>query len=162
VLPEYRLTGGVGGWPQSYRDIRAAVNHLPELLAKLAQPRPVDIVLVGHSAGGHMAVCLARRADLPAGITRVVALAPAAENRRESATSTSSTHAHPRIPPSWRPSAGAVLDRARAAGRVGPVDAKPGQSLDQRAAELNRWITDLLTWRSHVMAAWDARLMTRS
>ena len=81
VLPEYRLTGRGGGWPQSYRDIRAAINHLPELLAQLAQPNPVDIVLVGHSAGGHMAMWLARRADLPAEITRVVALAPAADLR---------------------------------------------------------------------------------
>jgi acetyl esterase/lipase len=81
VLPEYRLTGGGGGWPQSYRDIRAAVNHLPELLAKLAQPSPVDIVLVGHSAGGHMVMWLTRRVGLPAEITRVVALAPAADLR---------------------------------------------------------------------------------
>jgi acetyl esterase/lipase len=81
VLPEYRLTGGGGGWPQSYQDIRAAVNYLPQLLAKLARPGPVDIVLVGHSAGGHMAMWLARRADLPAEITRVVGLAPAADLR---------------------------------------------------------------------------------
>jgi len=81
VLPEYRLTGRGGGWPQSYRDIRAAVNHVPELLAELARPSPVDVALLGHSAGGHMAMWLARRAGLPAGITRVVALAPAADLR---------------------------------------------------------------------------------
>lgn len=81
VLPEYRLTGGGGGWPQSYLDIRAAINHLPELLARLARPSLVDIVLVGHSAGGHMAMWLARRVGLPAAITRVVALAPAADLR---------------------------------------------------------------------------------
>jgi len=81
VLPEYRLTGGGGGWPQSYQDIRAAVNYLPQLLAKLARPGPVDIVLVGHSAGGHMAMWLARRTALPVEIIRVVALAPAADLR---------------------------------------------------------------------------------
>ena len=81
VLPEYRLTGGGGGWPNSYRDIRAAVNHLPQLLARLARPGPVDVVLVGHSAGGHMAMWLARRTGLPPEITRVVALAPAADLR---------------------------------------------------------------------------------
>jgi acetyl esterase/lipase len=81
VLPEYRLTGDGGGWPHSYQDIRAAVNHLPLLLAKFARPGPVDIVLVGHSAGGHMAMWLARRTALPVEITRVVALAPAADLR---------------------------------------------------------------------------------
>lgn len=81
VLPEYRLTGRGGGWPQSYRDFRAAVDHLPELLARLAHPSAVDIVLMGHSAGGHMAMWLARRAGLPAEFSRVVALAPAADLR---------------------------------------------------------------------------------
>ncbi len=81
VLPEYRLTGGGGGWPQSYRDIRAAIDHLPALLARLTQPTLVDTVLMGHSAGGHMAMWLARRTVLPAQITRVVALAPAANLR---------------------------------------------------------------------------------
>ncbi len=81
VLPEYRLSGSGGGWPQSYQDIRAAIRHLPELLATLDRPSPVEIVLMGHSAGGHMAMWLARRVGLPADVTRVVALAPAADLR---------------------------------------------------------------------------------
>ena len=52
---EYRRTGDVGGaWPGTYHDIKRAIEYLPQLSAY-----PVDlnnVALVGHSAGGHLAL----------------------------------------------------------------------------------------------------------
>lgn len=47
AVPEYRRVGGGGGWPATGRDVWAALDALPG-------GRPV--VLVGHSAGGHLAL----------------------------------------------------------------------------------------------------------
>ena len=75
---EYRSVGDPGGgWPGTGNDVARAV----ELVAEL----PVDqtrVVLVGHSAGGQLALWAAKRAQLP-----VVALAPVSDVR-ESATRT--------------------------------------------------------------------------
>ena len=64
---EYRRVGDPGGgWPGSAHDVALAVASLP-----------VDtrsVVVVGHSAGGHLALLAARRARLP-----VVALAPVSD-----------------------------------------------------------------------------------
>lgn len=63
---EYRRLGQSGsGWPGTYLDIGRAVNHL----RALAREYPLDlgrVVLVGHSAGGHLAMWAAARARLPA------------------------------------------------------------------------------------------------
>lgn len=52
---EYRRTGDPGGgWPGTFDDIRAGLAYLPEL-----REYPVDlnqVVVVGHSAGGHLAL----------------------------------------------------------------------------------------------------------
>lgn len=59
---EYRRVGSGGGWPGTFDDVAAAVDHLAEL--------DVDtdtLVAVGHSAGGHLAVWAAGRAALPEG-----------------------------------------------------------------------------------------------
>jgi acetyl esterase/lipase len=84
---EYRRLGkgrgGGGGWPMSFDDVAAGVDHL----ATLADPRlDLDrVVLVGHSAGGQLALWAAGRSRLPAGAVgavprveprAVVALAP--------------------------------------------------------------------------------------
>lgn len=45
---EYRRLDAGGGWPESARDVVAAIDHLGE---------PVDVV--GHSAGGHLALIAA-------------------------------------------------------------------------------------------------------
>ncbi len=52
--PGYRRTGeDGGGWPGTFQDIKAALNHVPQL------PKTVNtaqIILMGHSAGGHLAL----------------------------------------------------------------------------------------------------------
>jgi len=76
---EYRSRGDVGGmWPGAGDDVAAAIEFVDEL----AERYPVDperVVLVGHSAGGHLVLWGAKRAGLP-----VVALA-AVSDLRESA-----------------------------------------------------------------------------
>ena len=73
---EYRRVGDPGGgWPASGDDIARAVEFAAEL--------PVDhtrVVLVGHSAGGQLALWAAKRAQLP-----VVALAPVSDVRESAA-----------------------------------------------------------------------------
>lgn len=63
---EYRRTGpgGDGGWPRTFEDIAASVDHV----AALAEDFPIDrerVVVAGHSAGGHFALWAAGRAGLP-------------------------------------------------------------------------------------------------
>ncbi len=63
---EYRRTGLLGrggGWPATFDDVAAAVEHLRHL-------DEVDsgaVVLCGHSAGGHLALWAAARHRLPPG-----------------------------------------------------------------------------------------------
>ena len=77
---EYRSVGDPGGvWPGAGEDVAAAVEFVDELVAKY----PLDterVALVGHSAGGQLALWAAKRSRLP-----VVALA-AVSDLRESAT----------------------------------------------------------------------------
>ena len=61
---EYRRVGHPGGgWPGTFLDVAAATDHLK----KLAKNYPLDmdqVVAVGHSAGGHLALWLAIRHKL--------------------------------------------------------------------------------------------------
>ncbi len=77
ATPEYRRTGAGGGYPVTADDVRSAVRRLPGLLASvgLADPGGAPATVVGHSAGGHLAMWLAVQDDLPR-LRRVVALAP--------------------------------------------------------------------------------------
>ncbi|HEV2733554.1 MAG TPA: alpha/beta fold hydrolase, partial [Longimicrobiaceae bacterium] len=63
---EYRRIGDPGGaWTGTFQDAAAGTDHLREL----ARTRPLDlgrVVLAGHSAGGHLALWLAARRNLPA------------------------------------------------------------------------------------------------
>ncbi len=63
---EYRRIGDPGGgWTGTFRDVALGADHLREL----ARTRPLDagrVVLAGHSAGGHLALWLAARRNLPA------------------------------------------------------------------------------------------------
>ena len=84
---EYRRLGtgrgGGGGWPETFDDVAAGIDHL----AELGDPR-LDlgrVAAVGHSAGGQLALWAAARPGLPDGapgaaprvaIERVVGLAP--------------------------------------------------------------------------------------
>lgn len=64
---EYRRTGAGGGWPATFDDVAAAVDTVPGLVARAAVDR-IDrtaVVLVGHSAGGQLALWAASRHRLP-------------------------------------------------------------------------------------------------
>ena len=81
---EYRRVGNAGGgWPGTFDDIAAAYGQL-ETLGETHSLDLDRVILGGHSAGGHLALWLARRIeDEPrAGLIRplgVLGLAPAAD-----------------------------------------------------------------------------------
>ncbi|MFC3300882.1 alpha/beta hydrolase [Arthrobacter agilis] len=63
---EYRRAGGGGGWPATFDDVAAGIDHL----AVAAAEHGLDLTrttALGHSAGGHLAVWAAGREGLPAG-----------------------------------------------------------------------------------------------
>jgi acetyl esterase/lipase len=64
---EYRRIGQPGGgWPGTYLDVGSAIDNL----RVLANQHALDlgrVVLVGHSAGGHLAMWASARARVPAG-----------------------------------------------------------------------------------------------
>ena len=86
---EYRRTGrlGGGGWPNTFLDVAAAIDHL----ATITDEHELDVdrvVTVGHSAGGHLALWAAARPTLPEGapgadpkvrVRRAVGMAPVAD-----------------------------------------------------------------------------------
>jgi acetyl esterase/lipase len=61
---EYRRVGNGGGWPETFLDVAGAIDHLPELDAALDLDR---VSLLGHSAGGHLALWAVSRERLPPG-----------------------------------------------------------------------------------------------
>ena len=66
-LPEYRRVGDPGGgWPGTFDDIRAAIAHADERDGK-------PLWLVGHSAGGHLALWAGSDSTQP--VAGVIALA---------------------------------------------------------------------------------------
>lgn len=78
ATPEFRRVGGAGGWPRTFEDVLAALRQLPRL-GEVVPGRPTsDVCLLGHSAGGHLAIWAAHQAGGPE-IRRVVALAPVAD-----------------------------------------------------------------------------------
>lgn len=88
---EYRRLGNGGGWPHTFLDVANGAD----LLRNLADQHPLDltqVVAVGHSAGGHLALWSAARSQLdadspiytanPLSIRSVVALAPVCDLER--------------------------------------------------------------------------------
>jgi acetyl esterase/lipase len=83
---EYRRLGREGGgWPQTFDDVAAAIDHLAGRTMRDAGVDAGRVTLLGHSAGGQLALWAAGRPELPAGApgaaplvraTRVLALAP--------------------------------------------------------------------------------------
>lgn len=66
---EYRRVGGDGGWPTTLTDVAAALDHL-EVVTSGQDAAPLDLdrlAVVGHSAGGHLALWVAGRGRLPPG-----------------------------------------------------------------------------------------------
>jgi acetyl esterase/lipase len=75
AIPEYRRTGQEGGgWPGTFDDVAAALDAIPDLLAPYATEPPV---VLGHSAGGHLALWAATRPE--ARMRAVVSLAGCAD-----------------------------------------------------------------------------------
>jgi acetyl esterase/lipase len=76
---EYRRVGDGGGWPETFEDVAAAIDHLATLDA------PVDlerVSILGHSAGGHLALWAAGRTKLPAGAPGAYSTRPPMSVRR--------------------------------------------------------------------------------
>jgi len=63
---EYRRIGNAGGgWTGTFRDVSAGTDFV----RVLAKRFPLDlsrVIIIGHSAGGHLALWLAARQNLPA------------------------------------------------------------------------------------------------
>jgi len=62
---EFRRIGDAGGgWPGTFEDVAQGLDHL----RRLSREVPLDlerVVVIGHSAGGHLALWLAARGQLP-------------------------------------------------------------------------------------------------
>lgn len=59
---EYRGIGGGGGWPNTFRDVAAAMDFVPELSPHIGRELDRErFVMMGHSAGGHLAAWGASR-----------------------------------------------------------------------------------------------------
>lgn len=58
---EYRRLGDGGGWPTTFTDVAAAVDHV----ARLPGLDPRRVLLLGHSAGGQLVAWAATRAGAP-------------------------------------------------------------------------------------------------
>jgi acetyl esterase/lipase len=62
-----RGRGGGGGWPQTFEDVAAAVDALADLSSVHGIDAPLDlrsVVVLGHSAGGQLALWAAGRGQL--------------------------------------------------------------------------------------------------
>lgn len=73
---EYRRSGDdnpedEGGWPETYTDVDSALN----LLTKQNKIEPTRTVLMGHSAGGHLALLAAQNNVNYAGVVGLAAIA---------------------------------------------------------------------------------------
>ncbi len=83
---EYRRLGSAqAAWPATLDDVAAAVDHLSEVSAGGIDLDLERVVLVGHSAGGHLALCEAacrrtrHREGGGVGVRAVAGLAPLAD-----------------------------------------------------------------------------------
>ncbi len=85
---EYRRHGNGGEFPQMFRDAAAAADYLRQI-AKEQRLNLDQVISIGHSAGGHLALWLAARHRIerssplyvaaPAAVHAVLALAPFAD-----------------------------------------------------------------------------------
>lgn len=65
---EYRGVGGRGGWPNTYEDVAAAVDHLPLIADKSSVELDLGrVTATGVSAGGNLAAWVVSRSVLPGG-----------------------------------------------------------------------------------------------
>jgi acetyl esterase/lipase len=76
---EYRRVGNEGGaWPGTFEDVRSAYQFLIQNAQK-HNCDPQQIVVMGHSAGGQLALCLAAHEPL---VTTVISLAGVVDLQR--------------------------------------------------------------------------------
>lgn len=69
-VPEYRRVGDDGGgWPGTFDDVGAAVDHVRALAARYPQLDSTRVIVIGHSAGGQLALWAGSRkaSDTPGG-----------------------------------------------------------------------------------------------
>src|SRR5271169_5303868 len=80
---EYRRVGNAGGgWPGTFADLRAAYQFLTQLPAKNLRQYEFDlrrVVVIGHSAGSQLGLCLAARET---GVKAVISLAGVVDLQR--------------------------------------------------------------------------------
>jgi 3-dehydroquinate dehydratase-2 len=57
---EYRRLGSGGGWPGSGQDVKLALDHI----GQIPEVGPVSPSIIGHSAGGYLALWAANRASV--------------------------------------------------------------------------------------------------
>jgi acetyl esterase/lipase len=61
---EYRRLGAPGGgWPDTFQDVAAGIDHLAMVVAEGTELDLNRVTVVGHSAGGHLALWSAARTD---------------------------------------------------------------------------------------------------
>ncbi|WP_084591648.1 alpha/beta hydrolase family protein [Gilvimarinus agarilyticus] len=60
---EYRRLGNGGEWPVMFKDVAAAADYLPAI-AQDYQLNTRAVTVIGHSAGGHLALWLASRGQI--------------------------------------------------------------------------------------------------
>ena len=61
---EYRRLGNGGGWPTTFKDVAKGTDYLKGISEEYALDLS-NVITVGHSAGGHLALWLASRTQLP-------------------------------------------------------------------------------------------------
>jgi dipeptidyl aminopeptidase/acylaminoacyl peptidase len=109
---EFRGTGGGGGWPATFDDVAAGIDHLAALDAPLDLSR---VVAVGWSAGGTLALWAAARRDPAVPLAAVVGQAPPTDleaRSREGGDAAANVHALLGGPPD------VVPERYRAASPI--------------------------------------------
>ncbi len=75
---EYRRLGAPGGgWPGTLRDVASAIDYLATLVHKGIQLDLNRVIVVGHSAGGHLALWTAAR-NKPGSFFRKMSVPPIA------------------------------------------------------------------------------------
>ncbi|CAN5770516.1 alpha/beta hydrolase [soil metagenome] len=128
---EYRRLGDVGGgWPGTFEDVALAVDHVRSLAAQFPRLDTTRVVLMGHSAGGQLAVWAASRtaadasgplqqAGPPLAVAGVVSLAGITDLAQYGATSSGCNGA---VTPLMGGDPSTVPDRYRA---VSPVERVP-------------------------------------
>ena len=57
---EYRRSGAGGAWPGSGHDVKSALDFIPQI----DEVSDTPVAVIGHSAGGYLALWLSTRADL--------------------------------------------------------------------------------------------------